>query len=234
MLPFPWTVDKSQNVLSGITEEILYDYYQLDKTDKLYCKTVCRCWAEREQGLNCVRDFGEPNDVSTHGVSMLPAHIRKIQRSYDINAKLTVEQEGYAFAVLNANNMMGILSAYQAMLIAIDKARESGILLVLCNHANISSAALYYVEMAVKAGTVGIAMYNAPAQMAPLGGKERLLGTNSLAVGIPGKNEEPFIFDMTTSVVAKSKINGAIRRDETEIPYGGLLMEMVNQQTIRG
>ena len=162
----------------------------------------------------------ELNGVSTHGVSMVPAHIRKMQRSYDINAELTVEQESFAFAVLNANNMMGILSAYQAMLIAIDKARKSGISLVLCNHANTFSAASYYVEMAVKAGMVGIAMCNAPAQMAPLGGKEKLLGTNPLAVGIPGKNEEPFIFDMATSVVAKSKINEAIRRGEAEIPYG--------------
>lgn len=162
----------------------------------------------------------ELNGVSTHGISMVPAHIRKIQKSYDITTGLSVEQEGAAFTVLNANNMMGVLLAYQSMQITIGKARESGISIVLCNHANTFSAASYYVEMAVKEGMIGIATCNAPAQMASLGGTEKLLGTNPLAFGIPGKNEKPFIFDMATSIVAKSKINEAVRRGETKIPYG--------------
>lgn len=162
----------------------------------------------------------ELGGISTHGVSMVPAHIRKLQNSYNINAQLTVEQEGEAFAVVNANNMMGMLSAYQAMLIAIDKAKKSGISVVLCNHANTFSAASYYVKMAIDKKMIGIALCTAPAQMAPLGGREKLLGTNPLAVGIPANNEEPFVFDMATSVVAKSKINDAVRRGDTEIPFG--------------
>ena len=162
----------------------------------------------------------ELDGVYTHGIAMLPAHIRKLQVSYNAQAKVTIECENTAFAVLNVNNMIGMLSAYYAMQLAIQKAQQSGIALILCNHANTFSAASYYVKMAVNAGMIGIAMSNAPAQMAPLNGKDKLLGTNPLAIGIPGKNEKPFIFDMATSVVAKSKINDAVRKCEKKIPYG--------------
>ncbi len=162
----------------------------------------------------------ELDGIGSHGISMVPAHVKKLIFSYSLNASLTMEREGAAYAVLNANNMMGILSAYRAMEITIEKAKSAGIAIVLCNHANTFGAASYYVKMAVKNRLIGTAMCNAPAQMAPLNGMDKLLGTNPIAIGIPGNKEAPFIFDMATSVVAKSKINEAIRKGERKIPTG--------------
>ena len=162
----------------------------------------------------------EVNGIGTHGVSMVPAHIRKLQKSYNLEGALKQVREGECFTVFDADNMIGMLSAYQAMRLAIDKAKEKGIFFVLCNHANTFSAASYYVNMAVNAGMIGLAFCNAPAQMAPLGGKEKLLGTNPVAIGVPGKTQNPFIFDMATSVVAKSRINDAVHEGKETIPYG--------------
>lgn len=162
----------------------------------------------------------EVNGVETHGVSMVPAHIKKIQQCYNVNGKLTVVSSGDCFTVFNANNMIGMISAFKAMKFAIDKAKTTGVYFVLCNHANTFSAASYYVQMAVDAGMIGVAFCNAPAQMAPLGGKEKLLGTNPIAIGIPAKSEVPFIFDMATSIVAKSKINKAVHEGKKTIPIG--------------
>ena len=162
----------------------------------------------------------EVNGIGTHGVSMVPAHIRKLQKSYNLGGELKPIREGECFTVFDADNMIGMLSAYQAMQFAIDKAKEKGIYLVLCNYANTFSAASYYVSMAVNAGMIGLAFCNAPAQMAPLGGKEKLLGTNPVAIGVPGKTQNPFIFDMATSVVAKSRINDAVHEGKETIPYG--------------
>ncbi len=162
----------------------------------------------------------ELNGVSTHGVSMVSAHIQKIQKSYNIHGVLKPVKEGDCFTVFDADNMIGMVSAYQAMMFAINKAKEKGIFLVLCNHANTFSAASYYVQMAVNAGLIGLSICNAPSQMAPLGGKEKLLGTNPLAIGVPAKNEDSFIFDMATSVVAKSQINDAVHEGKRSIPLG--------------
>ena len=162
----------------------------------------------------------ELNGISTHGVSMVPAHIRKLRYSYNIEGKLEVVKQGICYSVFDANNMIGMVSAYQAMEYAIENAKKTGVYHVLCNHANTFSAASFYVEMAVDAGLIGIVFCNAPAQMAPLGGREKLIGTNPFAIGIPARNELPFIFDMATSVVAKSKINEAVNKGEKNIPDG--------------
>lgn len=163
----------------------------------------------------------EISGITTHGISMVPAHIEKLHNnSYSVNGQLEFERDGTGFTIFNANNMIGMLSAYKAMEKAITLSCGNGIQLVLCNHANTYSAGAYYVKMAVKKGLIGIAACNAPAQMAPLGGKEKLLGTNPFSIGVPAKNEAPFIFDMATSIVAKSKINEIIRNGRDTIPDG--------------
>jgi LDH2 family malate/lactate/ureidoglycolate dehydrogenase len=42
--------------------------------------------------------------------------------------------------------------------------------------------------------------------MAPYGGRERFLGTNPFAIGVPAGEEPPLIFDASSSVVARGKI----------------------------
>lgn len=158
--------------------------------------------------------------IYTHGIAMVPAHIKKCLNGYHINTHLIVEKETASFTVCNANNMIGMVSAWKAMDIAIEKASDSGMHAVFCHNANTFSAAYCYARKAVEAGKIAIVSCNAPSQMAPLGGKEKLLGTNPIAIGIPGEKESPFILDMATSAVAKSKINQAYFNGEKEIPLG--------------
>jgi len=50
-------------------------------------------------------------------------------------------------------------------------------------------------------------------------GAERLLGTNPIAVGFPGRLEPPIVIDMATSAVAYGKVEMA-RRKGSPIPSG--------------
>jgi L-2-hydroxycarboxylate dehydrogenase (NAD+) len=52
-----------------------------------------------------------------------------------------------------------------------------------------------------------------------LWGAERMLGTNPIAIGFPGKEEPPIVIDMATSAAAYGKIEIARRRGEP-IPKG--------------
>src|SRR4030095_16803616 len=79
--------------------------------------------------------------------------------------------------------------------------------------------AAYYVEKAVARGCIGIAISNAPPNMAPFGGRRRFLGTNPVAIGIPAAEEPPLIFDASTSVVARGKIIVAAH-EKQPIPEG--------------
>lgn len=158
--------------------------------------------------------------ITTHGVEMIPAHINKIKNGYNKSASLLIIKDSPALTVVDADNAFGIVSAQKCIRLAVEKCKESGIHVVFCKNANTFSAAYTYVKYAVEHNMIAIVGSNAPAQMAPIGGTEKLLGTNPLAIGIPARKENPFILDMATSAVAKSRINQAFHRGDASIPYG--------------
>ncbi|HTU01691.1 MAG TPA: Ldh family oxidoreductase, partial [Candidatus Sulfotelmatobacter sp.] len=47
---------------------------------------------------------------------------------------------------------------------------------------------------------------NAPATVAPTGGRTALLGTNPFAIAIPAGKEQPVVLDLATTVVARGRI----------------------------
>ena len=160
------------------------------------------------------------NGNTSHGIRMAIDHAKKYQSCYSNEEKIRIVKEYPSITVADANNMMGIVSAYQSMKIALNKAKNNGAHIVFCRNSNTFSAAAYYVEMAIDAGMVGIVFCNSPAQMAPTGGLDRLFGTNPIAIGIPGTKGDSFVFDMATSAVAKSKINEIVDKGGNSIPLG--------------
>ena len=53
---------------------------------------------------------------------------------------------------------------------------------------------------------MAMVMTNTTALVAPLGATERMLGSNPLAVAIPGGEEGPVVIDFATSVAAYGKV----------------------------
>ena len=102
-----------------------------------------------------------------------------------------------------------------------DLAREHGTGFVGVRHSNHFGPAAYYVERAIERGCIGLAISNAPPNMAPFGGKTRFLGTNPVAIGVPAGDEPPLIFDASTSVVARGKIIVAAHATGSGSPKGG-------------
>ena len=144
--------------------------------------------------------------VTSHGARTLGAHIGKIRKGeYNLSPSFTVEREFPAFAVINGDNAIGMVSAVHAVDYAIEKAKTAGIFTVFSHTNNTYGASFYYALRAAKAGFACITASNSPAQMAPIGGTDKLLGTNPFAIAIPAKSESPLVIDMATSVVAKSK-----------------------------
>src|SRR6266478_2703249 len=62
-----------------------------------------------------------------------------------------------------------------------------------------SGRSAYYVEMAARAGLIGIHTVAAPALVAPPGGAKAALGTNPIAFGFPMQGD-PLVIDLGTSV----------------------------------
>lgn len=158
--------------------------------------------------------------VHSHGVNVFPAYIKKIHTGcFDLYSSCETLQRTNSFAVVDAKNQLGMVSAKYCMEIAIEESAKGGIYVVFCRNANTFGAAFSYVQMAVDKGLIGICFCNSPSAMPACGGRKKVLGTNPFAIGIPTNTEPPIIIDMATSIVAKSKIN-EIRKQGGTLPIG--------------
>lgn len=144
--------------------------------------------------------------VESHGISRIMKYVRLVSDGVvDVHAvSRTIHETGIS-AVIDAASAMGQLVSKTAMETAIKKAKENGIGLVQVRNSNHYGIAGYYVRKAVRDGLIGICMTNTVAIMAPTFSAEALLGSNPIAFGFPG-GEPPFIFDASTTVVTRGKI----------------------------
>lgn len=158
--------------------------------------------------------------VDSHGVVRLPVYAKRIQAKV-VKARpvIKVEPRFGAVALVHGDNGLGPVVGTRAMDEAIRLAEHSGIGYVGVRGSNHFGTASFYVQRAIERKLIGCAISNAPPNMAAFGGRERFLGTNPMAVGIPAGNDRPLIFDASSSVVARGKIIVAAHRN-LPIPEG--------------
>ena len=149
----------------------------------------------------------ELRGVDSHGMVRLPVYARRVQAGV-VNARPVIEvrRSGTSCSLVDGGNGLGPVVGARAMSVAVDLASEHGTGFVGVRNSNHFGPAAYYVEKAIERGCIGVAISNAPPNMAPFGGRSRFLGTNPLAVGVPAGQEAPLVFDASTSVVARGKI----------------------------
>lgn len=171
-------------------------------------ETVAEC-------LVCADSYG----VTSHGTATLGAHIQRIQRGgYNLNPTIKTLRETAAFAVIDGDNAIGMVSATHCISYAMNKCQDSGVFTVFARNNNTLGPAFYYPLLCARAGYIGIVCTNSPAQMTPIGSKDKLLGTNPFSIVVPN-GDEPIILDMATSVVAKSKFK-EYKAQGKELPKG--------------
>lgn len=177
-------------------------------------ETVADCFATADV-------FG----VITHGIATLSSHIDRINRGgYNLSPELKIIKETAAYAVIDGGNALGPVSAKYCLDYGVKRCRESGIFTVFGRNNNTFGPAFYYSMKAAEEGCIAFVTSNSPAQMAPYGGKEKMLGTNPFAAVIPVPNSDPIIIDFATSVVAKSKFKEYAQKG-LKLPDGWALDE---------
>ena len=161
--------------------------------------------------------------VATHGIKNLYGYAQKMQAGgLDAKARPVVERQGTAWAMINGNNAMGMVSACEAMKLAIEKAGNAGIACVGVRNSCHFGAAGYYANMAAKAGMIGIAMSNADPIMAVPGGCGVSIGSNPLSYAAPTGDGKSVFLDIALSNVAALKVIMAKEKGET-LPEGCLV-----------
>src|SRR5262249_54433812 len=149
-----------------------------------------------------------------HGVFRPAGYVRALERgAMTPRASIRGRERGPAPALIDGDQGMGLGVMTYAAKLAGDLARASGVGWGGARRSNHAGAGAIYAAIPLRHGMVGI--YGAASSvnhMAPWGGSEPLLGTNPMAVAIPGGNEPPVILDIATSLAS----NGAIRTYELD------------------
>ena len=101
-------------------------------------------------------------------------------------------------ALFDGGNQNGMLGMYYATRAVIERANAHGFALVGINNLWMSGRSAYYVELAARAGLIGIHTVAAPPMVAPPGGAKAALGTNPIAFGFPLEGD-PLVIDLGTS-----------------------------------
>lgn len=158
--------------------------------------------------------------VDSHGVARLSGYVRLWEKNR-INAHPSIQliHETPSTGVVDGDRGLGLVVAPFAMDIAIQKAKQVGSGWVSVQNSNHFGIAGYHAMMALPHDMIGIAMTNASALVAPTFSKERMLGTNPIAVAIPAGNEPPFIADFATTTASNGKLEILQRKNEP-VPTG--------------
>ena len=118
---------------------------------------------------------------------------------------VTVLRETEVSLALDGGNNVRMLALHHAAQAAIAKAAAHGVALVSVRDAWMSGRCAYYVEMIARAGLVAIHTVASSRMVAPPGGTRAALGTNPIAIAVPGAHG-PVVLDMGTSAFMMTEV----------------------------
>ena len=162
--------------------------------------------------------------IDSHGINRCkPIYYDRIRAGIQSPvAEFEIVRDGKTTAVVDGHNGMGHAIARRCMQMAIDKARDYGMGMVVTRNSTHYGIAGYYALMATEAGMIGITGTNARPSIAPTFGVENMLGTNPITFGMPTDESFPFVLDCATSVSQRGKIE-FLEREGRPTPEGWVI-----------
>ena len=153
--------------------------------------------------------------VDSHGVARLSGYVRLYDNGR-LNPKPNIKiiHESPSTAVIDGDRGLGLVVAPYAMKIAIKKAKKAGSGWISVQNSNHFGIAGYHASLALKEDMIGWAMTNSAPLVVPTFSKEKLLGTNPIAVAVPAQSQPPFLADFATTAVAYGKMEILQRKGE--------------------
>lgn len=162
----------------------------------------------------------------SHGVGMAPRYVQSLLNDeLQLNQTIGVVADTGAMLVIDGKRGMGPSMAYQTMNLAIERARQHGVVAVGLRNAHHIGRIGHWAEQAVAAGMISVHFTNAlssQAAVSPFGGAEGRFVTNPFTVGMQGPDGLPIVLDFATSAIAHGKVRVAFNKGEA-VPPGALI-----------
>jgi uncharacterized oxidoreductase len=162
----------------------------------------------------------------SHGVIRVPTYIDFLANGKVLaNQQPEVVFENEVIAIVDGRFGFGQTMGEAAMRLGLAKVDRHGVAVVALRNPGHLGRIGDWAEMAARAGKIGVHFVNTSGVgilVAPVGGIERRLSANPVAVGIPLKGGPPLIWDISTSVIAEGKIRVALNKG-VPVPDGCLI-----------
>jgi L-2-hydroxycarboxylate dehydrogenase (NAD+) len=151
--------------------------------------------------------------IGSHGLLRLPRIVQRIKRGLaDPMTRGTLAWRGDSFLEVDGKMGLGPVVALAALDAITGRARETGVAIAAVSNAQHIGMLAWYAEHVASAGQVAIVLSTSEALVHPWGGRQALLGTNPIAIGVPTGEAEPFVMDTATSVVSMGEVHDRANR----------------------
>lgn len=144
----------------------------------------------------------------SHGVIRVPRYIEYLRSGVQVaDQELVTLVDDGPLVLVDGNYGMGQTVGPRAVDIGVERATEHGLAIVALRKAGHLGRIGAFAERAAAVGLVSMHLVNVASSqlVAPFGSRNRRMGTNPLAFGVPRPGSPPIIHDFATSIVAEGK-----------------------------
>ena len=165
----------------------------------------------------------EQDGIASHGLMYLPIYCEHL-RCGKVDGKaqpvVTTPRNGVVCVDAATGFAHPAISAGMAPLI--EAARANGIACLAIRESYNCGVLGHHTGTIAAEGLLGLGFTNAPASIAPSGGKRPVIGTNPFSLAVPGDDGPAILIDQSASVVAKSEVMKRANKGQA-IPEGWAL-----------
>jgi delta1-piperideine-2-carboxylate reductase len=194
----------------------------LTKVHELAVRALKRHGAndEHAQAIARIIVAGERDECFSHGVYRLIITCHSLKNGgVDGQAIPAISDRATSVVALDAKFGFSQLAFEMGIPLLVKKARKHGLAAMVINNCYHFAALWPDVEAIALHGVAALAFNPSHAGVAPAGGYKPVFGTNPIAFAWPRPDQNPYVFDFATSMVARGEIE-LHRRTGRDIPKG--------------
>lgn len=151
--------------------------------------------------------LAEAQGIASHGLARVAQYALHLRNGRaDGEPQPTLAKRHGAALLVDARDGLAFPACRMAVLLGIETAQELGLCFAGVRNSHHAGVLVDHLRPAARAGLVGLAFANSPADMPAAGGQHPVFGANPIAAIFPRRDADPLMIDLSLSEVARGKL----------------------------